>query len=172
MNPAPATRRLPVAPIAPALLVALLLTALGPAAPAAEAPREPATISTSGHAELHVPADVADLAFEVSVRHADLATARKRQAERAARVLTALRAAGVADKDLQTSQVTVSATHAENRRTGAETATVSFYDVAQSVTVTLRDVKRVSEVTTDTLNAGATGVGTANSGMPKYADRS
>ena len=61
---------------------------------------EPATISISGHAELHVPADLADLSFAVSVRHADLATARKRQAERAGRVLAVLHAAGVADKDL------------------------------------------------------------------------
>ena len=55
----------------------------------------------------------------------------------------------------------MSATYAENRR-GGETATVSFYDVSQSITSTLRDLGKVAELTTAVLGAGATAVGEAS----------
>ena len=101
-------------------------------------------------------ADLADLYFDVDVRHADLATARKKQAERAAKVLAALRDAGVEDKDLQTSQVNVAPTYAENRH--GETATINYYDATQGIYCTLHDVKKVADLTTAVLAAGATAV--------------
>ena len=137
------------------LLVSGLL-AVSPAVGFAGDAPEPATISTSGSAEIRVAADLADLYFDVNVRHADLATARKKQAERANKVLAALRDSGMEDKDLQTSQVNVTATYAENRH--GETATVNYYDVTQGVYCTLHDVKKVADLTTAVLTAGATAV--------------
>ena len=136
-------------------ILAVLALATLPAAHAAD-PVEPATISTSGSAEIRVPADLADLYFEVNVRYADLATARKKQSERATRVLAVLRQSGVEDKDLQTSQVNIAATYMETRH--GETATVNYYDVTQAVYCTLHDVNKVADLTTTVLSAGATGV--------------
>ncbi len=80
-------------------------------------------VSTSGKAEVRVVPDLADLWFDVEVRHADLAQARKLQAQRAEKVVQALRAAGIAEADLQTSQVTISPSYIENRQ---ETANIQF----------------------------------------------
>lgn len=154
----------------PAALAFSLLAVLPAAVSAGDAP-EPATIATSGGAEIRVPADLADLYFEVSVRHADLAAARKKQAERANKVLAALRDAGVADKDLQTAQVNVAATYAENRH--GETAAVNYYEVTQGIYCTLHDVKKVADLTAAVLLAGATAVHDAElrtSERRKYRD--
>ena len=141
--------------VLPAAFAFTLLLA-GRPAPAAEPTPAPPTITTSGSAELHVPADLADLHFDVAVRHADLATARKQHADRATKVLAALRAAGIEDKDLQTTQVNIEPTYAESRH--GETAAVKYYDITQSFVCTLRDLKKVADVTTQVINAGATAV--------------
>lgn len=111
-------------------------------------------VSTSGKAEVRVVPDLADLWFDVEVRHADLAQARKLQAQRAEKVVQALRAAGVAEADLQTSQVTISPSYIENRQ---ETANIQFYSVSQTVTCTVQDLKKVPDITAQVLEAGATG---------------
>ncbi len=84
--------------------------------------------------------DLADLWFDVEVRHADLTQARMLQADRAEKVVKALRAAGIAEADLQTSQVTISPSYIENRQ---ETANIQFYSVSQTVTCTVQDLKKV-----------------------------
>lgn len=111
-------------------------------------------VSTSGKAEVRVVPDLADLWFDVEVRHADLAQARKLQAQRAEKVVQALRAAGVAEADLQTSQVTISPSYIEDRQ---ETANIQFYSVSQTVTCTVQDLKKVPDITAQVLEAGATG---------------
>lgn len=134
-------------------------------------PPEPPTVSTSGSAELHVVADLVDLNFEVAVRREDLGAARKMHTDHASKVLAALRAAGIEEKDLQTSQVSIQPTYAENRH--GETATVKYYDIGQSFTCTLHDVNKVADVTTQVVNAGATSVRSANlrtSELRKYRD--
>ena len=115
----------------------------------------PPLISTSGTAQIRVVPDLADLSFEVEVRSADLAIARKQQGEKAAKVLTALRAAGVIESDLQTSQVQIITDYSGNR---GETAKIQFYRVSQSISCTLRDVKKSPDVTADAVAAGVTGV--------------
>ena len=68
--------------------------------------------------------DPADLYFEVEVRHADLSIARKQQAERATKILAVLRAAGVAEAELQSSQVQISPDYTDRRQ---ETETIRFF---------------------------------------------
>lgn len=115
----------------------------------------PPLVTTSGSALIRVAPDLADLYFEVEVRHADLSVARKQQAERAAKVLAALRAAGVVEAELQTSQAQIAADYTEGRH---ETASVNFFRVTQNITCTLHDVKKVADITAAAVGAGATGV--------------
>ncbi len=115
----------------------------------------PPLVSTSGTAEIRVVPDLADLFFGVEVRHADLKEARKQQAERSVKVLTALRAAGIAETDLQMSQVQIQPIFTETED-GQETATVQFYSVSQEVTCTLHDVLQVPDITAAVVTAGAT----------------
>lgn len=117
---------------------------------------EPPLISTTGIAEIVVTPDLADLHFEVEVRHADLATARKQHSERVAKVLAAIRALGVPAADLQTAGISIIPNYTANDRERAETAEVRFFIVSQSIAVTLRDVKKVPDFIGAATTAGAT----------------
>lgn len=137
----------------------MLLTLLIPSLVAADDDSDSRSlVTTSGKAEIRIVPDLADLWFDVEVRHADLAQARKQQAERAEKVVKALKAAGVQDADLQTSQVSISPNYIENRQ---ETANVQFYSVSQTVTCTVKDLKKVPDITAQVLESGATSSRTA-----------
>ena len=116
----------------------------------------PRLISTTGSAELHVVPDLADLNFQVEVRSVNLALARQQQAERATKLLAALRAAGVAEAELQSSQSQIRANYTNGNY--QETGKVTFYQVSQSVSCTLHDIKKVPDVTAVAVAMGATGV--------------
>lgn len=129
------------------------------------------TVTTSGSAQVRVVPDLADLCFEVEIRGGDLAAARKEQAERSAKVLTALRGAGVTEAELQSSPVGITADYTDRRQ---ETETVRFYRVSQTVCATLHDLKTVPDVTAAAVAAGATGVqgaGFRTSQLRKHRDK-
>jgi uncharacterized protein YggE len=141
------------------LLAALSLVFTLPAVRAEE--QQIPLITTTGTAEVKVVPDLADLSFEVEVRHAELLTARKAQSERTTKVLAALREAGVAEADLQTSQISVTPNYAEQVAPSGrsiETTRVQFYSVSQQISVTLHEVKKVPDVIATGLSAGATGL--------------
>ncbi|HSI14914.1 MAG TPA: SIMPL domain-containing protein [Chthoniobacter sp.] len=141
-------------------LLAFLFTALTvPVLFAQQFTPQPPLISTSGSAVVRVVPDLADLTFEVEVRNSDLTLARKQQAERAKKVLAALRAAGVAETELQSSQVQIAPNYTDRR---AETEQVRFYIVTQTICTTLHDVKKVPDLTAEAVQAGATGVGSVS----------
>ena len=130
----------------------------------------PPLVSTSGSAQIRVVPDLADLSFDIEVRNADLSVARKQEAERAAKLLATLRAAGVAEAELQSSQVQIAPDYTDRRQ---ETEKIKFFRVSQSISCTLHDVKKVPDVTADAVAAGATGVNAASlrtSQLRKYRD--
>ncbi len=151
--------------------LALLLAALSiSSAASGQQQAAPPLVSTTGSAEIRVVPDLADLSFQVETRSADLAVARKQQAERAVKLLAALRAAGIPEVDLQTSQVEISPDYSNNR---SETDKVRFYRVVQSFSCTLHDVKQVPDMTATAVAAGATDVQQAvlrTSQLRKYRD--
>ncbi len=127
-------------------------------------------VSTNGSAQIRVVPDVADLYFEVEVRSADLAAARKQETERATKILAALRSAGVAEAELKASQVQIVPDYTDRRQ---ETEKLKFYQVSQYICCTLHDLKKVTDVTADAVAAGATGVRDAvlrTSQLRKYRD--
>ena len=145
-------------------LVAPVVLADQPAAPA------PPLISTTGTAEIRVVPDLADLCFEVEVRNADLTVARKQQADRAGKLLAALRAAGISENELQSSQVQIIPEYSDRRQ---ETEKLRFYTVSQSICCTIHDVKKVPDLTSEAVVGGATAVRTATlrtSQLRKYRD--
>jgi hypothetical protein len=123
----------------------LILVLSSPVVFAQQHPPLPPLVTTSGSALIRVTPDLADLYFEVEVRNSDLTLARKQQAERATKVLAALRAAGVVEAELQTSQAQIAADYTDRRQ---ETETVKFFRVTQSITCTLHDLKKVPNIAT------------------------
>ncbi|MEP6668064.1 MAG: SIMPL domain-containing protein [Chthoniobacter sp.] len=138
----------------PLLALAAILTAPLLFAQEAVLPAVP-LIYTSGSAVVRVVPDLADLSFEVEVRNADLVLARKLQGERAQKILGALRAAGVAETELQSSQVQIAPNYTDGRQEGEQ---VRFYRVWQTISGTLHDVKKVPDTTANVVLAGATSV--------------
>jgi uncharacterized protein YggE len=136
-------------------LLVLAVVLIAPVLCAQEAGPVVPTVTTNGSAMIRVVPDLADLSFEVEVRNADLTLARKQQADRATKILTALRAAGVSGTDLQSSQVQITPYYGDGPQQAEE---VRFYRVSQTITGTLHDVKKVPDVTANVVLAGATSV--------------
>jgi uncharacterized protein YggE len=137
-------------------LLTLAIVLLG--APAlAETPADfPAAISVTGEAQISVPPDLATIDAGVAT---DAKTAREASdANNAAmgKVLLALKAANIDEKDYQTSRLSLQPQYAPNR-TGA--SPITGYRASNRVTVKIRDVTKVAGVIDVLVGAGANDVG-------------
>ena len=120
-----------------------------------EAPPLPPLITVTGNAEVRAIPDMADLHFEVEIRNAKLKEALAEQAEKMKTLLVALKACGVGEGDLQTSQVIINPVYRRDRDGREDSIAVSHYRVSQTVQCTLRDIRKVAEVTTRAIDSGA-----------------
>lgn len=130
-------------------------------------------VTTTGSAEIKVVPDLADLRFEVEVRNLVLAVARKAHGERMKRLIAAMKAAGVEDKELKTSQVIITPVYKREERSVAETDTLHYFSVNQTLNCTIKDPKKVPDLTSAAVEAGATSVGAVqlrSSQLRKYRD--
>jgi uncharacterized protein YggE len=145
------------APLATALAAGALLAAL--AAPALAQTAPPATISVTGEATISVPPDLAQIDGGVT---SEAKTARDAiEANNAAmgKVLLALKGAGIAEKDYQTSRLSLQPQYAPNR---AGSSPVVGYHASNRVTVRVRDVAKVGNVIDTLVGAGANDIGGIN----------
>jgi uncharacterized protein YggE len=117
--------------------------------PAAEA----GTIVVAGTGRVSVAPDVADLRLGVAVTRPTAAAARAEAASVMTRILEAVDAAGVARRDVRTSLLSVQPRYdyRENRP-----PTLTGYELANVVEITVRDLARLGELVDGTLAAGAT----------------
>jgi uncharacterized protein len=138
-------------PFVPGVLGALLL-----ASPALAQNDFPAAISVTGEANVSVPPDLALVEAGVT---SDGKTARDAsEANNAAmgKVLTALRGAGIDEKNYQTSRLSLQAQYAPNR-SGA--SPVTGYRASNRVSVKVHDVAKVASVIDTLVGAGANDLG-------------
>jgi uncharacterized protein YggE len=145
---------------APLALAALALLA-GPALAetAAAEPAPPAVISVTGEATISVAPDVAQIEAGVT---SDAKTAREASdANNAAmaKVLLALKGAGIEAKDFQTSRLSLQPQNAPNR---SGPSAIVGYRASNRVTVQLRDVGKVAGVIDTLVAAGANDIGGIN----------
>jgi uncharacterized protein len=136
-----------------AAIAALLL-----AAPAWAESAAPAMISVTGEATLSVAPDQAQIDGGVT---SDAKTAREASdANNAAmgKVLQALKAAGIAEKDIQTSRLSLQPQSVPNRVSGGPMQIVG-YRAGNRVTVRLRDVTTVAGTIDTLVGAGANDIG-------------
>jgi len=111
-------------------------------------------ITVSGEAHLSVPPDLAQIDAGVA---SDAKTARDASAANnaaMAKVLAALRAAGIDDKDYQTSRLSLQPQYERSRETQ-----VSGFRASNRVTIKVRDVTKVANVIDTLVGAGANDVG-------------
>ena len=130
------------------------------AAPARAATVRPPAISVTGEASVSVPPDLAEVDGGVS---SDAKTAREAsEANNAAmgKVLLALKATNIAEKDVQTSRLSLQPQYAANRPGGP--SSVIGYRASNRVTIRVRDIAKVAGVIDTLVGAGANEIGGIN----------
>ncbi len=112
------------------------------------------TISVSGTGTVTLKSDVADLHLGVLVNRPTVKAARADAAAAMTKVIAALKALGIADKDLQTSNVSLQPTY--DYQNGMNPPRITGFQMSNSVTVTVRDLDKLGDAIDNSLTAGAT----------------
>ena len=130
------------------------------AAPASAQIIPPSTISVSGEAQVSVPPDLAEVDGGVT---SEAKTAREASDENNAamgKVLLALKSAGIAEKDFQTSRLSLQPQYANQSKPGPNV--VVGYRASNRVSIQLHDVSKVASVIDTLVGAGANEIGGIN----------
>jgi uncharacterized protein YggE len=148
--------------------VALVLACAAPAAalaqgdPAAETMFRATTFNLSAYGETKIAPDMATINLGVQTQEATAAQAMQANATRMASVAAALRKAGIADKDIQTSGLNLSAQY---RYEDNKPPILTGYQASNTVTVTVHDLKRLGQAVDATVTAGANQVNGISFGL-------
>jgi uncharacterized protein YggE len=134
---------------------------VGPGVATAQTPSDATdmrTISVTGSGTAEVVPDIARISVGVATQGRDAEEASGRAAERMQAVIDALKAAGVADADLQTSRVDLQPVRRRDRA-GEGTRAIIGWQASNRVSATVRDIDTTGDVIDAAIAAGATDVG-------------
>lgn len=141
--------------VALALVAAYLVGRAGPAPASAETSATTRTITVTGVGHVAVVPDQLGFQLSVSVLRDDLDQAMNDGNAAMQSVIDTLKAAGVADKDVQTTDVSL---YPEYGRQKGQPRTLRGYRVNQTVSVTVEDLSKASDIVSAALGAGGEGV--------------
>lgn len=159
---------------APIALAAALLT--GAAALPAQAQAQTAdaafratTLNLSAFGESKVTPDLATITLGVQTDGPTAAQALSANAAQMTKVVAALKKAGIAERDIQTSTLNVNPQYVYVQN---EPPKLNGYQASNQVTIQVRDLARLGQTVDATVNAGATNVGGISFGLqdPKAAE--
>lgn len=142
-------RRLALLFVLPALLAA------APAAFAQSATPEPARLDLSARGSVTVTPDQAHISSGVVTRADNAADALRANSQAMTRVFAELRRAGVAERDMQTRQLTVSPVYSQPGRDTNQSPQITGYEARNTVTALIRDLDRTGQVIDAMVTAGA-----------------
>jgi len=137
------------------LVGANLAPVLGPRPALAQDPeREPdRTISVSGLGRVSITPDVAEIRLGVQVTRPKVKDARAVAAAQMTRVIAALRAAGIAEKDIQTANLSLQPVY-DYSNSGAPPR-LTGYQLTNVVAATVRDLDKLDDAVDGAMEAGA-----------------
>lgn len=130
-------------------VLALVLSACGAAAPAR-------TLNVSGNGTVYLTPDIAYIYIGVNSEDAAIASAVSKNNTQTTALVEALKNAGVAEVDIQTSNFSVYTTSTYDNLTGQ--ATGSKYVVDNTVYVTVRDLTTLGSLLNTAVSAGANNI--------------
>ena len=143
--------RLALRPLALAAL--LTLGACSPmssnAQPASYVATDGTLLNVSAQGEARRVPDIARISTGVVTRAADANAAMRANAEQMAKVVAAIKAAGIADKDVQTSGINLNPSYQYRDN---QPPTITGYEANNTVSMTVRDVAKLGKIL-DTLTA-------------------
>jgi uncharacterized protein len=125
-------------------------------APAQAQNAAPATISVTGEATVSVPPDLAEVDGGVTTEAKTAREASESNNVAMGKVLLALKGAGIAEKDIQTSRLSLQPQNAPNR---SGPPAIVGYSASNRVTIRVRDVTKVADVIDTLVSAGANDIG-------------
>jgi uncharacterized protein YggE len=112
-----------------------------------------ATISVTGIGEVIVVPDTANIQIGVQVFSEELAEAQRMSTEQIQAIVDTLTAAGVEERDIQTSNYSVSIRQQYDNQ-GIATAVLG-YDIYNTLSVTVRDVEALGDILDQAVSSGA-----------------
>ena len=114
------------------------------------------TVSVSGHGSVNVPPDTASVNIGVDVIKPTLDEAQDQATAQATAVIEALKAAGIADEDIQTEyySVNIMRDYSEN----ADPTLITGFEIINQLRVTVRDTDTLGEILDAAVNAGANSI--------------
>ena len=151
---------------------AIAAIALACTASSAFGQNPPPTITVNGEATISVPPDTAQIDSGVTTEAKTAREASDANNKAMGGVLQALKNAGIAEKDIQTSRLSLSPQSAASRNANAPFQIVG-YRASNRVTVTIRDITKVAETIDVLVGAGAneiSGIGFVVSKASKLLD--
>lgn len=114
------------------------------------------TVSVNGTGSVTITPDAASISVGVNVVNANLAEAQSLATSQMNDVIAALKAAGIADVDIQTSNYSVNVI--QEYDTNGYPARVSGYQVNNQVNVIVRDIAKLGETLESAVAAGANSI--------------
>jgi uncharacterized protein YggE len=109
-------------------------------------------IWVTGLGKVTIKPDIANISLGVSSQEASVASAMAKTKDAMSKVVAAIKANNVQDKDIQTQQYNISPAYTYNPQTGNQT--ISGYQVTNIVNVKLRDTSSASTVISAVAEAG------------------
>lgn len=122
------------------------------ATPAAFAPSDSTLLSVSASAEASRVPDVASLSTGVVTQAADANAALRANSTQMAKVVAAIKAAGIAERDIQTTGINI---HPQYRYTENQPPAITGYQASNTVSIKVRDVTKIGEVLDALVASGA-----------------
>ena len=138
----------------PALGAATAPRPLYQPAPAADGSTPEHTIAVAGSGKITVVPDMATVSLGVNVQKETAKAAREAGAAAMTKVIAAIKALGIDDKDITTSMVSLGPVYDYQ----SNVQKIIGYQLQNTVSITVRDLTKVSDVLDDSVAAGATTV--------------
>ena len=127
-------------------------------------PGDATLLQISAHGESHRTPDVAEISAGVVTQNADANAAMHDNANRMSAVVGALKKAGVADRDIQTSSINLSPQYKYGEN---QPPTITGYQASNTVNVRLREIGKVGDVLDALVKQGANQINGPTFGVDK-----
>jgi uncharacterized protein len=113
-------------------------------------------VTVGGHGSVNVPPDTASVTIGVDIIKPTLAEAQEQATTQATAVIEALKAAGIADEDIQTEyySVNILRDYSEN----ADPTQITGFEIINQLRVTVRDTDTLGEILDAAVGAGANSI--------------
>ena len=121
-------------------------------------------VNVSGHGEVTIPPDTASVAIGVDVTQPTLSEAQAQATAQATDVIAALKAAGIAAKDIQTMSYNMDILRDTSKH--GDPTKITGFEITNQLQVTVRDTAILGQVLDTAVKAGANNV----SGVTFYVD--